>query len=819
MQQPKHTHASSCPSCTATALTRNHYFTGKLMVERDFTDEQRYFLERLRLHNQRLHGEGVACGLRVRQHDNPACQDRYVILEPGSAIDCCGHDILVVDDDTIDLSAFPAVQALRDKPDDKDHVLQVAICYRECPTEEIPVLYDECGCDDSQCAPNRILESYAIDVKVDPPPVAKDLELPSLDWVGTVGLASAAAVAIDEAGARLFVLQGGHSSAIYQFSSSTHAVETSISLGRQAFALALSPDGATLYAVVAGTSPMDDTELWLFDVSGPATLAVGAKDSASIAGSGAAGPVLVMTAKGELLAGYQNGQLYRWTAPINAHSPANIPLGGTITSIVASVNGKRAWVGSLGSADLQVLDLTVVIVVPTKLTVRGTDLFKLALASSTGADLLVAVDKSNVKLHLIDPAQPSDTKPLASIALAAAPVDVVVSPGGAWAYVDETTDSVQVVDLHRLKLGLPTAPTPPFAVGPGTAGIAITATGARLYVPYVGAATDGSDGGVAVIDIEDTDCGRPLHEVRRCPDCGRADCVVLATVRGYRPGRKLLDPADPAPTPAVDATNSIARIDNLDGRTILASTQTLQEVVECLLDHGDAGGLPGPQGPPGTPGTNGTNGAPGLLGPAGPGLDTGIPRIVALSWRHSTDKNQLLPIDRTATMHRQGRGVVIAFSTQIHLVGDSGMGTARDHANRRNIFSVETPDLNNPGFLCRCPIDGEVIPVDFKTIKLDDPLIISASEIPKFPARAMAFIIPDEVLERLKGQSPEFWVCLRGEFVIDDKLNAVDAAFVRARLPSGDRRISPAATPAADPNQLLSLQGTQFESWFLTVNG
>ena len=180
MQQPKHKHASSCPSCTTTALTRNNYFTGKLMVERDFTDEQRYFLERLRLHNQRLHGEGVACGLQIRQHENPACQDRYVVLEPGSAIDCCGHDILVVDKDTIDLRCFQAVQALYDKPDQKDHVLQFAICYRECPTEEIPVLYDECGCDDSQCAPNRILESYTIDVKVDPPPDVEDFETPRL---------------------------------------------------------------------------------------------------------------------------------------------------------------------------------------------------------------------------------------------------------------------------------------------------------------------------------------------------------------------------------------------------------------------------------------------------------------------------------------------------------------------------------------------------------------------------------------------------------------------------------------------------------------
>src|SRR6185369_12753270 len=44
-----------------------------------------------------------------------------------------------------------------------------------CPTEDVPVLYDECGCDDTKCAPNRILESFRFDVLVDPPLAEADL--------------------------------------------------------------------------------------------------------------------------------------------------------------------------------------------------------------------------------------------------------------------------------------------------------------------------------------------------------------------------------------------------------------------------------------------------------------------------------------------------------------------------------------------------------------------------------------------------------------------------------------------------------------------
>ncbi len=83
-----------CTECDILQLARNNYFTGKLLVERDFTDEQRYTMGKLRRHNQKLHGWGTVCGLKVKQHPNPACQSQYVVVEPGTAIDCCGREIL-----------------------------------------------------------------------------------------------------------------------------------------------------------------------------------------------------------------------------------------------------------------------------------------------------------------------------------------------------------------------------------------------------------------------------------------------------------------------------------------------------------------------------------------------------------------------------------------------------------------------------------------------------------------------------------------------------------------------------------------------------
>jgi hypothetical protein len=157
-----------CPECDFGPFRRNHYFTGKLLVERDFTDEQQYLIEKFLHHHQRLHGWGVVCGLKVKQHENPACRDRVICIEPGTAIDCCGHEILVREEECIDLTQFEVIRALKEAADTDPHTLQICIRYLECPSEEIPVLYDDCGCDDTQCAPNRILESYEFDLLVDP---------------------------------------------------------------------------------------------------------------------------------------------------------------------------------------------------------------------------------------------------------------------------------------------------------------------------------------------------------------------------------------------------------------------------------------------------------------------------------------------------------------------------------------------------------------------------------------------------------------------------------------------------------------------------
>ncbi len=258
-----HQQDKTCVECEVPQLARNHYFTGKLLVLRDFDDEQRYFIGKDRRHNQRLHGWGTVCGLKVKQHPQDGCRDRWVIVEPGSAIDCCGREIIVEHEEFFDFrAAFLAYwqhQFGKDaQPDDAEHRLQVCLRYAECPTENIPAVFDDCGCEDDACQPNRIRETYELGVIVDPETTAKDPFGVSLKWnntVSTFDLFQFQRVVVH--GDRLYVLTADDPGKLYVFD----LAHSNVKIGEQALParatdLALSADGSTAFVAVDQTDPI-----------------------------------------------------------------------------------------------------------------------------------------------------------------------------------------------------------------------------------------------------------------------------------------------------------------------------------------------------------------------------------------------------------------------------------------------------------------------------------------------------------------------------------------------------------------------------------
>ncbi len=182
------TSTNNCLPCNIPPLCRNNYFTGKLLTERDFTAEQKYAADKLRLHHVALHGWGIVCGLKVIPHPN--CPALRIVVEPGLAIDGCGREVRVPQpveltlpvssplvtedpcppDPTSDEIAQQMNGPSEEQPPDQPTVtLYVGLRYVEWGAEQMPAPFNECACGSSGTQPNRICESYELMIFTDEP--------------------------------------------------------------------------------------------------------------------------------------------------------------------------------------------------------------------------------------------------------------------------------------------------------------------------------------------------------------------------------------------------------------------------------------------------------------------------------------------------------------------------------------------------------------------------------------------------------------------------------------------------------------------------
>ena len=148
--------------CEQKAFERIKYFTGKLMTVRDFEEEQVYHIEKRKHHHRYLHGYGIVCGLRVVPTQPP--QRRYVMVEPGVALDPWGSDIVVCKPTEFELTG-------EGEPDlrDKSNSLYVVIKYRECDTEPVPIPGEPCRSEEANVAPSRVMETFELSLRLEPP--------------------------------------------------------------------------------------------------------------------------------------------------------------------------------------------------------------------------------------------------------------------------------------------------------------------------------------------------------------------------------------------------------------------------------------------------------------------------------------------------------------------------------------------------------------------------------------------------------------------------------------------------------------------------
>jgi DNA-binding beta-propeller fold protein YncE len=819
-----------CVECDIPQLARNNYFTGKLLVERDFTDEQRYVLGKLRRHNQRLHGWGAVCGLKVKPH--PTCPDRYVIIEPGTAIDCCGREILVGAEEYFGFEAkflehWQKQNGPNAQPDPiAPHKIQICVSYKECGTEDIPALFDDCNCDATSCQPNRILESYCFDVLIDPKPTGADGQNIEVDWSCTIGLGNAVRVVANEATNRLYVLTSDSTANV----ATLYAVDAKNDsiLASQAFTkskgldVAVSPAGDFVYVALQPTTPATAKPQILVMATSDLTTTV--NTLSPVGANGDAVRLAVAPAPhGRLLAVVPSANnVLVWKTDINGPNPpapaapTTLNVGAKPVNIAISDSGLYAYVANSGDSTVSAITLAT-LAAPTSVTagLAGSTPAAIAAASTTAGDTVAVLDSSNKTLYFISipSAGPGSATTIGSpvTGFAYPPSDVRLSPAGRWAYVLEQdsaaakTGYVQLADVHAAQLGAANILGAPVSVGIQPTSETLSGDGSHLYVSYSG---DGQSipGGVAILDVvQDDCCGLFQQTVEGCPDCTDGNCIVLATINDYRYGEPI----------------GLSDIDNLTDRHLLVSTDLLTQAVQCLCEQGGVAGKQGEQGPPGAPGKDGAPGKNGLdggtgpkgdQGDPGPGLEKGLAQIDVLSWKHGEPIGfgGLVPISMPGA--HPTRGFVIHFNQEVQTPN------ANDAAH---IFQIlldpRAPSDQALGFQNLCVILGTVIPV--KAIISGTPtLVTSAISIAPSPTtQALGFLFKTDTelyLNLLNGKlgNVDVLIRLRGDFLLDVKGRAVSAEFVRADFNATGTGERPAGSG-------YCLQGGTFESWLQLKGG
>ncbi|KAB8141608.1 hypothetical protein F8S13_17850 [Chloroflexia bacterium SDU3-3] len=170
-----------CVSLASGALSpdqRVSYEFGMVLGVDDFRQEQLYFLEKEYQHNRGLHGFGTVYGLRVLVAPPQGSQeDLQITVEPGMAIDQYGRAIVVRSSQCARLGAWLAKQVQADPGlierqragISGDLSLYVVLRYAECADALVPIPGQPCDSAADSMAPSRIRDSFAIELRWEPP--------------------------------------------------------------------------------------------------------------------------------------------------------------------------------------------------------------------------------------------------------------------------------------------------------------------------------------------------------------------------------------------------------------------------------------------------------------------------------------------------------------------------------------------------------------------------------------------------------------------------------------------------------------------------
>jgi hypothetical protein len=163
-------------------IEKPKFFPGQLLTDADLSAGQNYVIEKNKLHNRYLHGWGVVCGLKVKCY--PCCTGHgssgKVVVEPGYAIDCCGNDIVVCDEQEYDVvrrmnqlkmkkkaasdPCSPSVVEEETTCNQAEDKYYLVLSYKEVDAKPETALKAKDGCSIQRCMPSRTKECFELDL-------------------------------------------------------------------------------------------------------------------------------------------------------------------------------------------------------------------------------------------------------------------------------------------------------------------------------------------------------------------------------------------------------------------------------------------------------------------------------------------------------------------------------------------------------------------------------------------------------------------------------------------------------------------------------
>lgn len=668
-----------CLPCGLHEFERNRYFDGKLLVTRDFQEEQNYLRGKDRLHNSLLHGTGTVCGLKVEQHPNPACRHQYVLVQPGLALDCCGNEIVVQDEQTVDLRALIEA-ALRERglfpengaPQPANVYLRIA--YRECDTEPVPALLDDCGCEGSNIEHNRTAEGYRLLVDLDEPAGSASDPLDArLEWRHTLATSHPRALVVDRDLQRLYVADwDGSRGWLRMYDTATHSlVHPALALGEvPAVPLAAGRSNlGDLVYVAAAVGDGGNVRILIFEqnlletdpaAALRASLRVNARRLAGLAVSPIDDSLYVLLPTGRLLR-WSSNSIRDWAADPSGSQPAPTAhdlsdVAGGIAAGDMTISHDGRWMVVADTARPRLVALNLAQFGQPGPVANLMKRFALpaghiphVVEFSYDSEYLYVLGGESQMLYRIQvrdrlddfiPVIPDEGNTFSAVQLASPPatgeppkplpLDLGVSPRDNWLYVlrrefdgaGEPRDRGEVlilsVDAINERRGPATSdledPETAAAIRRGAVNTRDNALfqnlaflGQRLYVAGETLPASAEDepiqGNISILYVNEAACDafidRAIDGCAACEDAGQG--VILASIRGYQWDQPM----------TTDAGATVNLIDNLAHRPMVPSTNTLRQVIQCMLDKGISEGIPGPRG---------AAGPAGEAGPRGPGI-------------------------------------------------------------------------------------------------------------------------------------------------------------------------------------------------------